>query len=130
MQRRDFVRSVLVSAAALAAGPLLRLRGAGPALRLGREGWSGEAFQRVKGSAFSVSGPNGSQTLVLDQVAVGTGKGIESASLRFRGSAGDRLAEGSHPFAHRSLSTMNLFIVPGTASGRDCFYRATLCRLV
>lgn len=130
MQRRDFVRSVFVSAAALAAGPLLRFSGSKPALRFGREGWSGAAFQSVKGSTFHVSGPNGSQVLALDQVAVGTGKRIESASLRFRGSARNPLAEGSHLFTHSSLGRMSLFIVPGTASGPDCFYRATLCRLV
>jgi hypothetical protein len=130
MKRRDFVRTACVSAAVIAAGPLLRLSGFRPSVRIGREGWSGESFQRVKGSTFNVSGPNGSQTLVLDQVDTGARTRIEWASLRFRGDAGDALAEGSHPFSHPSLGTMILFIVPGTVSGSDCFYRATLCRLV
>jgi hypothetical protein len=130
MKRRDFVRNLFVSVAALVVSPYLRSFGALQSAALGREGWSGAAFEREFGSSFRVRGPEGVQHLVMDQVAHGRHKNVETASLRFRGSARSRLAEASYPFAHPDLGQMSLFIVPGTTDGADCFYRATLVRFV
>jgi hypothetical protein len=94
---------------------------------VGREGWSGAAFERALGSTFRVGG---SQDLLLDQVIHSRQGKFESASLRFRGKASDRLEEGSHAFSHRELGTMPIFIIPGTSAGGDCLYRVTLGRMV
>jgi hypothetical protein len=130
MKRRDFVRNLFVSAAALAVGPYLRSFDLLSSAAAGGEAWSGAGFERVFGTSFRVRGPDGVQHLVLDQVAHTRLENVESASLRFRGKARLQLPEGTYPFLHPDLGRMSLFIVPGTAAGGDCYYRATLCRLV
>jgi hypothetical protein len=130
MERRDFVRNLFISATAFSVGPYLRPFGHSRSAAVGKEGWSGTAFEGVFGTSFRVRSPHGFQRMVLDQVAHGRRKNLESASLRFRGKAQLQLSEGTYSFLHPDLGRMDLFIVPGTAAGGDCFYRATLCRLV
>ncbi len=130
MERRDFVRNLFISATVFSVGRCLRPFGNSQSAAVGKEGWSGAAFESVFGTSFRVLSPHGFQHMVLDQVAHGRRKNLESASLRFRGSAHSRLPEGNYSFLHADLGRMPLFVIPGTTDGPDCFYRATLVRFV
>ena len=128
MQRRDFIRNLAVSAIACST---FKLSGAREALPpVGKEGWSGAAFERLQGESFRVRASGGVRRMVLDQVSHRRRPRMESASLRFRGEAKARLAEGSYRFFHRELGELDIFIVPGTCAGDACFYRATFARLI
>jgi len=128
MQRRDFIRDLAVGAVALAAVPSVKWLSSPRLPAVGPEGWSGAAFAHLRGASFRVAGPDGPQRLTLDDVRHQRSQGIETASLRFRGATGRQLAEGSYDFVHPELGRLSVFVVPGTKSGHDCFYRATFNR--
>jgi hypothetical protein len=131
MQRREFVRTLAAGAAVLMVIPARRLlQDDKPLANVGSEGWSGAAFESVRGASFRVSGPDGTQSMTLEDVRHRQHRGIETASLRFRGDARSRVAQDSYKFEHPSLPSMGILLVPGTTSGGDCFYRATFNRFV
>jgi hypothetical protein len=128
MQRRDFIRDLAIGAAALAVAPSATLFARAAHPDVGPEGWSGAAFSHFQGTSFRVETPEGEQRLTLDDVSHGRSRGMETASLRFRGEAARQMAEGAYDFVHPQLGRMSILVVPGTKSGRDCYYRAIFNR--
>jgi hypothetical protein len=129
MQRRDFLRTVILSVSTLAAGSHVRLLAAS-GVRAAAGDWAGEPFEKALGQRFQLSAPSNDQTVVLDRAERKQAHKIEMVSLRFTGAALTRLAEGSYPIRHADFPGMTLHLVPGTISGDVCFYRATLARLI
>jgi hypothetical protein len=128
MQRRDFIRDLAVGAAALAVAPSARWLARPGMPAVGPEGWSGAAFAHCRGTSFRVSSPQGVQRVTLDNVSHRSLRGMETASLRFRGDARQQLAQGTYEFDHPDLGRMAILVVPGSKSNGDCFYRAIFNR--
>jgi hypothetical protein len=128
MQRRDFVRNLAVGAVAVAAIPSVRWLNPMRAATAESNAWSGPAFSQCRGSSFSVCGADGAQTVTLDEVIHRRSQGMETASLRFKGDSRRQLAQGCYEFSHPQLGRMPILIVPGSASGETCFYRAIFNR--
>jgi hypothetical protein len=131
MQRREFVRNLAAGAAVLMVVPAHRLlKSAEPGAAVGKEGWSGAAFESMRGASFRVRGPAGIQSMVLEDILHARNRGIETASLRFRGDEGCRLAQDTYEFEHPQLAPTGILLVPGTTSGGHRLYRATFNRFV
>lgn len=128
MQRRDFIRDLAVGAAALAVAPCVSWLAKPRVEAVGPEGWSGAKFAQLRGTAFDVTSPEGTQRVTLDDVSHRSFRGIETASLRFRGDSRRQLEQGTYDFAHPELGRMSILVVPGSKSGGGCFYRAIFNR--
>jgi hypothetical protein len=132
--RREFVRSIAVAAAFVAAKPALNA--VGGERRVSRSSAQGlpdcAEFERLCGTKFRVTGErSGGQWLELDQVLKHSRGGrVESFSVRFRGWSRTQLPERTYRFAHTECGAFDFFITPGSIEGDQCSYRAVVCRLI
>ena len=130
MQRRDFIRNLAGAALALSAGPVGRLMAEPPFPALGKEGWSGAAFERLQGEVFDFYAPTGIRRLVLNKVTLSRYPKVEHASLRFSGDNRTALKEGCYRCIHPALGEIQVYVVPGASVGGARLYRAIFGRLV
>jgi hypothetical protein len=131
--RREFVRSVAVAAAFVAARPVLNaINGERRVRRIrGNDLPDCAEFERLCGTKFKVTGAHaGDQWLELDQVLrQSRGRRVESFSVRFRGAASAELPERIYRFSHSECDDFDFFITSGSVEGSERTYRAVVCRL-
>jgi hypothetical protein len=110
--RKGFISSVATAVAATVAAPSSQ---AFAGLLSPSISADVNTFSNHVGSAFEFAGPEGARaSLVLkDLVKHPSGSRVEQFSLLFANSDNGRLPEGNYRVRHKTIGSMNLFLVPG-----------------
>jgi hypothetical protein len=131
--RRNFLRTVALTAVAVAAAP----RGALAAVENSsvegsRVDLDYAGFDYLRGSSFRMRGADGTvQTVVLEDVThYPRSPEIENFSVRFMHETPAPLGQGTYRFSHPRMGEFDLFVVSQHAETGRCGYTAVFNRLV
>lgn len=131
--RRNFLRTVALTAVAVAAAPRGALAAVeNGAVEGGRVDLDYAGFAQVRGTPFRMRGADGAvRTVVLDDVThYPRSPEIENFSVRFVHESPAPLVQGTYRFSHPRMGEFDLFVVSQRADAACCGYTAVFNRLV